>query len=148
MSENEHADDHAGHYIVPPKFYIINAIVIAILMFLTIAASWIEMPGGINGWGYGVALFIAVLKAACIVGIFMGVKWNTPLVKVFALGVIGWLALLFLFPMIDLASTKWDLGTPYGDIGHQGENVLFLNADAEMHESAEEYEATGTEKEN
>lgn len=124
MSETEHTDDHAGHFIVPPKYYIINAIVIAFLMFLTIAASWIELPGGTNGWGYGLALLIAILKAACIISIFMGVKWNTPIVKVFALGVIGWLALLFTFTMIDVASPSWGLGSPYGDLGHEGQNAI------------------------
>ena len=137
MSENEHADDHAGHFIVPPKYYIINAVVIAILMFLTIAASEVTFPGGVNGVGYWVALLIAILKASCIVSIFMGVKWNTPLVKVFALGVVGWLIILFTFPMIDIASAKWELGTPYSDIGHEGENTLFMDDDAELLVDAE-----------
>ncbi len=124
MSENEHTDDHAGHFIVPPKYYIINAVIIAILMALTVGAYELDLPGGINGMGLYLALFIAALKAGCIIAIFMGVKWNTPLVKMFALAVIGWLIILFTFTLIDVASPDWGLGSPYLDIGHQGVNSL------------------------
>jgi caa(3)-type oxidase subunit IV len=126
MSENAHAEEHAGHHIISPKTYVINAIVITILMLLTVAfgkVEWLNF-GHPNGLNLLIALLIAIAKCACIIAIFMGVKWNTPLVKVFALGVIGWLAILFMFTMIDVASPNWGLGTPYGDIGHQGQNSL------------------------
>jgi hypothetical protein len=54
----------------------------------------------------------------------MGVKWSTPIVKMFALGVIAWLFILFMFFLVDYASPSWGLGTPYMDYNNPGEYPL------------------------
>lgn len=119
-------DDHAGHaehYIVPARYYWINAVIITVLMALTvIAAKWevMHLPGGVNGLNLWLALAIAVAKAGFIMAIFMGVKWNSPMVKVFALGAVGWLIILFVFFLVDYASPSWGLGTPYLDYANPG----------------------------
>ena len=130
MSENEHiddhAEDHAGHFIIPWQYYGYNFIAITILMSLTVlAAKWSVLDfGAVNGVNLWIALGIAFAKAGCIVAIFMGVKWSTPIVKLFALGVIGWLIILFMFFLVDYASPSWGLGTPYSDYYNPGENPL------------------------
>jgi cytochrome c oxidase subunit IV len=121
MSDTDHDDDHAGHYIVPPKYYMINAVVITVLMALTVfAAKGMDLPGGVNGLNLWLALAIAVAKAGFIVAIFMGVKWNTPLVKMFALCAVAWLMIMFVFTLVDYASPSWGLGTPYTDYANPG----------------------------
>lgn len=126
MSENEHADDHAGHFIIPWQYYGYNFVAITILMALTVIFGKVDALdfGHVNGVNLWIALGIAAAKAGCIIAIFMGVKWSTPIVKVFALGVIGWLFILFVFFLVDYASPSWGLGTPYSDYENPGEKPL------------------------
>jgi caa(3)-type oxidase subunit IV len=112
MSDN-HSSEHAGHHIIPLKLYIINACVITVLMFLTVfVAKGMELPGAVNGLSLWIALAIAITKTACIMSIFMGVWWNTPLVKVFATGAWAWLLIFFAFTLSDVMSPRAGLGTP------------------------------------
>jgi caa(3)-type oxidase subunit IV len=135
MSENTHTeehddhDDHAAHHIVSWKLYLINAAVITVLMFLTVFAAEFDF-GSTNGLNLVIALLIAIMKTACIGAIFMGVWWNSPLVKIFATGVIAWLIIMFSFILVDYASPGWGLGSPYADGDHQGQSSLPGGADA------------------
>ena len=136
MSEHTHTEAHDDghhheHYIVPWKFYVVNAVVIAALMFLTIFASWFDF-GHTNGLNLVIALLIAAAKTACIGAIFMGVWWNTPLVKVFATCAVVWLGIMFSFMMVDYASPHWGLGTPYRDYKQPGAPTLPGGAPAQV----------------
>lgn len=125
MSDTHHEEEHAHHFIVPWQYYMVNAVIITVLMALTVfAAKGMDLPGGTNGLNLWLALFIAILKAGFIMAIFMGVKWNSPLVKLFAIGVVGWLMILFTFFLVDYASPSWGLGTPYADYENPGEKPL------------------------
>ena len=126
MSENEQAGDHAGHYLIPSRYYGYNFAVIAVLMSLTVlAAKWDVMDfHAVNGVNLWIALGIAIAKAGCIMAIFMGVKWSTPLVKMFALCAVAWLMILFTFFLVDYASPSWGLGTPYQDYENPGQKPL------------------------
>ena len=128
----EHAEEHAGHHITPPKFYVYNALAVAALMGLTVLfGKWDVLDfHEVNGLNLLIALVIAIAKCGCIIAIFMGVWWNTPLVKMFALAVVGWLCILFMFTLIDVASPDWGLGTPYLDLGHPGQNPLHMESPA------------------
>ena len=111
---DEH-DEHAGHHIISPKLYMINFGLIFILMLLTVAFGTmpaLDFPGGTNGVNLWIALFIALLKMTCIMAIFMGVWWNSPLVKVFATGAWVWLLIFFAFTLSDALSPRANLGTP------------------------------------
>lgn len=123
MSEETHTEEHAGHFIVPWKYYVINAVVITILMFLTVFAAKFDF-GDTNGLNLVIALVIAIMKTACIGAIFMGVWWNSPIVKVFALGVVAWIIIFFGFVLVDYVNPNYGLGTPYVDFHHQGESPL------------------------
>ena len=133
MSEQTHTDehdDHHEHFIVPWKYYVVNAVIIAALMFLTIFAATFDF-GHTNGLNLVFAILIAAAKTFFIGAIFMGVWWNTPLVKVFATCAIVWLGIMFSFMMIDYASPKWGLGTPYRDFAQPGAAALPGGSDAQ-----------------
>ena len=126
MSEEATTEEHSeyhGHFIVPWKYYVINALVITVLMFLTVFAAEFDF-GHTNGLNLVIALLIAIAKTACIGAIFMGVWWNTPLVKVFALGAIAWIIIFFTFTLVDYINPSYGLDTPYTDFHHQGESPL------------------------
>ncbi|MFP6584201.1 MAG: hypothetical protein VCD00_16820 [Candidatus Hydrogenedentota bacterium] len=126
MSEELHTEDdagHAAHHIVSWKLYIVNALVITVLMILTVVAAMFDF-GHPNGLNLFIAVVIAIMKTACIGAIFMGVWWNTPLVKVFAIGAVAWLIIFFTFVLVDYINPTFGLGTPYVDFHHQGESPL------------------------
>lgn len=116
-----------AHKIVPAKYYVINFMVITVLMIMTVlfgkweVLNWSSNPNGIN---LAIALIIAIMKAGCIVLIFMGVAFNTPLVRVFAIAGFSWLIILFLFLMTDYVNPLGNLGSPYNDIASPGSTPL------------------------
>jgi len=116
-----------AHKIVPAKYYVWNIGVLIVLMTLTVmfgkmeALNFSSNPNGIN---LLIALTIAIMKAACIVGIFMGVVWSTKLVRVFAISGFAWLTILFLFTMTDYVNPSADWGTPYYDAINPGTSPL------------------------
>ncbi len=126
MSENEHEDGHAGHFIIPWQYYGYNFIAITILMALTVIFGKVDALdfGDSNGINLWIALGIAIAKAGCIMAIFMGVKWLSPLVKMFALCAVAWLVILFVFFLVDYASPSWGLGPPYTDYENPGQRPL------------------------
>ena len=87
-----HAHDHSHeHYIVPLRNYVINACALAVLMALTIAASYVNL-GSMNAF---VAIAIAVTKAVLIVLFFMNTYYNSRLTWVFVIFSFFWLMILF-----------------------------------------------------
>ena len=123
MSDETHTEEHAEHFIVPWNSYVIHAVVITVLMFLTVFAAEFDF-GHTNGLNLVIALVIAIMKTVCIGAIFMGVWWNSPLVKVFALGVVAWIIIFFAFTLVDYINPNYGLETPYVDFHHQGESPL------------------------
>lgn len=116
-----------AHKVVSPKFYLINFTAITVLMILTVlfgkweVLNWSSNPNGIN---LLIALIIAIMKATCIVAIFMGVAFNTPLVRTFAIGGFSWLIILFLFLMTDYVNPVGTFGSPYMDDASPGSSPL------------------------
>ena len=116
MSEHPAHTSAHDHHITPPTALIKNAVILTILMGLTIAAyefdfgHWITRSHD-GAWGTFInnviALLIATAKAYFVVSIFMGVKWGTKLIKMWALAGFVWLPLL-LGIMGDYASRSWE----------------------------------------
>ena len=73
-------EQHEEHHFVAWRVYAYNFTALSALMALTVWAAFIEM-GALN---LPVALAIAVAKTACIVLIFMNVKYYGHLVWIFA----------------------------------------------------------------
>lgn len=116
-----------SHKIVHWKYYLINAGVLTVLMGLTVLfAKWpaLHFSDNPNGINLLIAILIAVMKAACIVAIFMGAYWSTGLVRLFALLGFIWLPIFFLFTFTDygFANPVEKFGTPYGDFHAPGQN--------------------------
>jgi len=92
------------HHIVTPAVYVKNLIALLILMFLTIAASWIPLP---HAGGLALAMIIAIAKLLCILFIFMHVKYSSRLVWIFASAGFVFLIILFSYTFADYATRNW-----------------------------------------
>lgn len=94
------AESHAHeHHIVPTSTYFKTLLALVALMALTVWVAGFNLPriGPISGTVVNqvVALAIALVKAGLVVTIFMGVKFGTKLIKLWAsLGFI-WVLLIF-----------------------------------------------------
>jgi cytochrome c oxidase subunit 4 len=77
---------------------------------ITVAAGFLSL-GVLNT---PLALAIAIFKASLVVLFFMHVKYNTPLMWVFAGAGFFWLIILFALTMQDYVSRGWDdTGVPF-----------------------------------
>jgi cytochrome c oxidase subunit 4 len=87
------------------KMYL--AVFFALLTFtaITVAVSFLDL-GFMNTT---VALAIAVTKGTLVVLFFMGVRHNTPLIKIVAISGFLWLLILFTLGMSDYLSRSWQL---------------------------------------
>jgi cytochrome c oxidase subunit 4 len=85
-----------GH-LVPKSTYYTVCILLAVLLFATVAAAQVDL----DAWNVPIALAIAMVKAALIMLFFMHVRYATPLVKLFAAGGFLWLAILLTLTMAD-----------------------------------------------
>jgi cytochrome c oxidase subunit IV len=92
VGHSEHG--HTEHHITPMRSLVGTLLALLVFMGLTIAASYWDAPGGtvVNNV---IALVIATIKALFVIFIFMGVKWQTTLAKVWV--VAGFLVLLVMF---------------------------------------------------
>lgn len=101
-SHHDHHDDHEhGHHIIPQKLLFTVGGALVVLMALTIAAAKVPDGMGIHVpyWiAWVIAITIAYCKAFLVVQYFMGVKYTTKLIKVFAYG--GFVWVLFLTVML------------------------------------------------
>lgn len=107
---------HADHHVKPASLYYVTFAKLAVLMVLTIAAARAPFMTADNPFwqkpiaSYAmnfVALGIAITKAYLVVSIFMGVKFGSQLVKLFAL--LGFAWVLFMSGLaIDYGTRKWE----------------------------------------
>lgn len=110
---SNHSETH-DHHITPPSVLVRNFLTLGFLMALTILAAKVdvghllpvssEMGSFLNNV---IALVIACIKTYCVVAIFMGVKWSSNLVKLWALTGFVWLPLL-LGIFGDYMSRRWE----------------------------------------
>jgi len=85
------------HFIVPVRYYVVIFIVLLILTAITVAASRFDF-GSFNLF---IAVFIAVIKAACVGLIFMGLRWDKGFNIVIFIGSLLFLSLFFLLTFAD-----------------------------------------------
>ncbi len=85
-------------HITPAINYHLTLIALVVLMLLTVWIARFQLPPVLFLSGVAVnnivAMTIAIIKATCVVMIFMGVKYQTPLVKLWAL--IGFVGLILM----------------------------------------------------
>ena len=98
------SEHHAEHHLVPLKVYFFVFFSLMIGTALTVAAAYVEM-----GWlNTPVALAIAICKASLVVLFFMHVRYNTPLMWVFAAAGFFMFVLLLALMMQDYMSRDWE----------------------------------------
>jgi cytochrome c oxidase subunit IV len=85
-------DSHHGHHVTPPIYYVVNVLMLMSLMALTIMAS--DWDLGATWRNNILALAIAITKTTLVILIFMGVKWQTRLVKLWAATGFVWFLLM------------------------------------------------------
>ena len=64
----------SGHHISSAKFLWGVAIALFLLTFLTVAVTWIHIPGP---WNVVVAIGIAIVKATIVALFFMNLYWDS-----------------------------------------------------------------------
>lgn len=117
MSTSTNSHDHA-HHVTPPSKLASTLFILAILMGLTILAAQVDFGhiisskvGGSSALGSYinniVALTIAIIKACFVIQIFMGVKYGSKLVKMWAYAGFVWVVLLGI-TFGDYTSRTWE----------------------------------------
>jgi caa(3)-type oxidase subunit IV len=103
-----HGADH-GHHITSQGKLLATFGALFVLMALTIgAAQYMPEPIHSNTMLMNlIAITIAVVKATLVVAIFMGVKYTTKLVKLYAIGGFVWFGLMFI-TMMDYWARPWE----------------------------------------
>ena len=97
-------DAHSDHHVLPLKLYLTIFVALMVGTVLTVYAAYIEL-----GWlNTPVALLIAVTKATLVVLFFMHVKYNPPLMWVFAAGGFFFLLILLALTLQDYYSRPWE----------------------------------------
>lgn len=93
-----------GHApVVPVSTYIAIFASLLVLTLLTYVVATYDF-GFLNT---PIALAVALLKASLVVIYFMGLRYNTPLTKVVAVGGFFWLFILFGLTLNDYLTRPW-----------------------------------------
>ncbi len=92
------------HHIVPLNVYFRVFALLLIMTGLTVAVAFVDL-----GWGNTpVALAIALFKATIVILFFMHVRYNTPVMWLFAAAGFFWLLILLVLTMQDYATRSWE----------------------------------------
>ncbi len=95
-------------HVVPVRVYIIVLSLLFVFTVVTVLAAFLEL-GPLNT---PLALSIAIFKASIVVLFFMHVRYNTPLMWVFAGAGFFWLLILLALTMQDYVSRDWETPAP------------------------------------
>lgn len=100
-----------SHFIVPVRYYVWTFVALLILTGLTVMVSRYDF-GALNIY---IAMAVAVVKASLVILFFMGLKWETPFIRMI-------LIFSVIFMGIFLTFTLADIGTR-GDVDMQQHGV-------------------------
>lgn len=116
MADHQAEAGHHAHHVTPISKLFGTYVFLVVFMFLTVFAAqapyWfpnVPLFHHPSFWILAnlVALAIATAKAYQVVQVFMGVKYTTKLVRLFAVGGFVWFLTLFIM-FIDYASRSWE----------------------------------------
>jgi cytochrome c oxidase subunit 4 len=91
------------HSVPSVRTYVIVWAILTIMTFVTYYVAQVEL----GAWNIVVALIIAFFKMSLVVLIFMNLKADSPLTKLFAVAGFFWMALLLGQFYIDYVSRNW-----------------------------------------
>ena len=92
-------DPYGNHISALPVYYAIYGALL-ILTVLTVAVSYADL----GPLSLPVAMLVAIIKASLVVGYFMHLKYDTPFNVLVFFGSLVFLAIFFVFVMVDLNS--------------------------------------------
>lgn len=92
------------HHIVPLSVYFRVFGLLLAMTALTVTVAFVDL-----GWGNTpVALAIALFKASIVILFFMHVRYNTPLLWLYAAAGFFWLLILLVLTMQDYYTRGWE----------------------------------------
>lgn len=77
---------------------------LAAFTIITVVVSHLEL----GRWNVVVALLIALIKASLVAWIFMGVRFTTPLTRLFVVAGLVWLSIMIVITSSDYVTRSWD----------------------------------------
>lgn len=95
----------SGH-VVPIRTYFTIFILLMVLLFITYAASLVNL-GPHGSLNLAIAMTIAIVKATLIILFFMHVKYSSRLVWVYAGASFVWLLIMFAITFGDYLTRGW-----------------------------------------
>ncbi len=96
-------DERATAHVVDVKTYNKVIFFLMVLLIVTLGAAMLDL-GPLN---LPIAMVIAVIKVYFVMAFFMHLKFNSALVRFFALGALAFLFLLFLITPTDYLTRQW-----------------------------------------
>lgn len=97
----EHGEHPQEHHIVPLTYYFGVFGVLFVGTIVTYLVATVDLDSVFPGANTLVALLIAFFKMACVILIFMHVRWSSRLIWLTAIAGFFWLAIMFAFTMQD-----------------------------------------------
>jgi cytochrome c oxidase subunit 4 len=92
------------HHIVPLSVYFRVFALLLVMTVVTVAVAFVDL-----GWGNTpVALAIALFKATIVILFFMHMRYNTPLMWLYAGAGFFWLLILLVLTMQDYLTRGWE----------------------------------------
>lgn len=95
---------HHDHHITPTGTFVAVFAALVILMVLTILAARVDMA---QPWNNVIAMTIAIVKATLVILFFMGVKYSSKLVQVYAILGFLWFTTI-LIGFCDYFTRSWE----------------------------------------
>lgn len=75
-----------------------------VLTWTTVGVSYIEL----YEWNVVIALIIALIKASLVAWIFMGVRFSSPMTRLFVVAGLVWLTIMIVITSGDYATRRYD----------------------------------------
>lgn len=94
-------DSSHSHFVIPLKFLLSCFVALLILTVVTVLAALIDLGPTLN---LTLALFIAGIKAFCVLYIFMGLKWDKGYNVLVVLASILFILIFIVFIILDFSS--------------------------------------------
>lgn len=94
-------------HVTPVRTYVATFVALLVLT----GATYLVAVQDFGAMNTPIALAVAFLKASLVVIYFMGLRYNSPLTKVTAVGGFFWLLILFGITLSDYATRTW-MGVP------------------------------------
>ncbi|MBA3335166.1 MAG: cytochrome C oxidase subunit IV family protein [Acidobacteria bacterium] len=97
---SDHHSEDENHIVALPLYMMVFGVLV-VGTILTVAVAFVDLDHIFPGANTLVALSIAFFKMACVVLIFMHVRWSSRLIWLMAIAGFFWLAIMFAFTMQD-----------------------------------------------